>query len=621
MRERGDFDVVDAVTRTTGLSAQGNGGNGGLSFTARGFAGVNSVGVAEDGIRLGVAAGSVTYPSDSWGYERIEVLRGPASIVYGSGTAGAVVNAIRKQPGRERATEVLVGAGQYDSYRLGVGAAGPIGEIASYRVDAYGHSTSGERDLGRAKGGKFMGTLRLDPRSDLRFELLADVSEQKPERYWGAPTVNGRVPKRLRDENYNVRDSVIRYQDQRLRARVEWKASEWLTVRNEAHYFKADRHWKNIEAYEYDRAREMVERFDYLEITHDLEQKGNRLEAAISVGTHNAVVGWEITKAEFTGGNNSPYRGSSTVSARNPVHGFWDSPDAWANKFDSDTTQHALYAEDAWQFSDKWLLLAGVRRDVSKVDRKERVGGTPFDKTLGGTAWRLGLTHFLTPGLSVYGQVSQGHDPVTNILTLNLANRSFKLTTARQAELGVKQQFGQGLGEWTAAVYRIEKDDIITRDPDRPSISVQGGSQHSKGVELSAVLTPSPQWRLEGNVALVRAEFDKLIEGGGANRAGNRPANVPRTLANLWAHYRIGDWQASLGGRYVGNRYANNANTFTLPSYVVADAALSWQIDSNTTLRLLGRNLTDKTYVSASYGAQHLLGEGRRAELLAEFRF
>jgi iron complex outermembrane receptor protein len=621
-KQRGDYDVVDAITRSTGLTAIGTGGNGGLAFSARGFAGVNSVGVAEDGLRLGVAAGSVTYPSDTWGYERIEVLRGPASIVYGSGTAGATINAVRKQPSRERSSEVLLGIGEHGTARVGLGTTGGIGETASYRVDVYGHYTDGERDLGRAKGGKLMGTLRLQPDSDLRFELLADISDQQPERYWGTPTANGRVVESLRDENYNASDSIIRYEDRRLRARAEWKATAGLTLRNEAYYFKADRHWKNIESYSYDPLAGTVDRSDYLEIRHDLEQIGNRLEAAIQADAHNLVFGWEVSSASFTHSNNSPYGGASTVSATNPVHGTWASPDPTLPKFDTDTTQHALYLEDAWQLADDWLLLAGIRRDVYDVSRTERIAGTPFDKTLGSTAWRMGLTHHLTAATSVYGQVSQGSDPVTSILTLNLANRNFDLTSARQAEAGIKQRIGNGLGEWTAAAYRIEKDDIITRDPVTPSISVQGGSQHSQGLELSAVITPAPRWRLEGNYALVDAKFDELIEAGGANRAGNRPSNVPRQVANLWAHYRLDSWQLSLGGRYVGERFGDNANTVTLPSYVAMDAALSWQVDPRTTLRMLGRNLTDKVYADAAYGGnQYVLGEGRRMELVAEFKF
>lgn len=467
-----------------------------------------------------------------------------------------------------------------------------------------------------------MSTLRLQPDSDLRFELLADVSDQRPERYWGTPTANGRVVDSLRDENYNADDSVIRYEDRRLRARAEWKATAGLTLRDEAYYLKADRHWKNIEAYSYNPLTGMVARSDYLEIKHDLEHIGNRLEAAIQTGTHNLALGWEFSTARFTGSNNAPYGGSSTVSAHDPVHGLWVSPDVTLPKFDTKTTQHAFYLEDAWQLTDDWLLLAGVRRDLYDVSRTERVSGTPFDKTLGSTAWRLGLTHHLTAATRVYGQISQGSDPVTSILTLNLANRNFDLTTARQAEAGIKQRIGSGLGEWTAAVYRIEKDDIITRDPVTPSISVQGGSQHSQGLELSAVLTPSPSWRLEGNYALLDAEFDELIEAGGANRAGNRPSNVPRQVANLWAHYRLNGWQLSLGGRYVGERFANNANTATLPSYVAMDAALSWQFDPRTTLRMLGRNLADKVYANTAYGSnQYVLGEGRRMELVAEFKF
>lgn len=621
-KQRGDYGVVEAITRSTGLTAIGTGGNGGLAFSTRGFAGVNSVGVAEDGLRLGVAAGSVTYPNDTWGYERIEVLRGPASIVYGSGTAGATINAVRKQPSRERSSEVLLGIGEHGAARVGLGTTGGLGETASYRVDVYGHYTDGERDLGRAKGGKLMSTLRLQPDSDLRFELLADVSDQQPERYWGTPTANGRVVESLRDENYNAGDSVIRYEDRRLRARAEWKAAAGLTLRDEAYYFKADRHWKNIESYDYDPLTGTVARSDYLEIRHDLEQIGNRLEAAIRTGAHNLALGWEVSTARFTGSNNAPYGGSSTVSAHDPVHGLWISPDATLPKFDTDTTQHAFYVEDAWQLTDDWLLLAGVRRDLYDVSRTELVSGTPFDKTLGSTAWRLGLTHRLTAATSVYGQISEGSDPLTSILTLNLANRNFDLTTARQAEAGIKQRIGNGLGEWTAAVYRIEKDDIITRDPVTPSISVQGGSQHSQGLELGAVLTPAPNWRLEGNYALLDAEFDELIEAGGANRAGKRPSNVPQQVANLWAHYRLDGWQISLGGRYVGKRFGDNANTATLPSYVVMDAALSWQLDSRTTLRALGRNLADKVYANAAYGGnQYVLGEGRRMELVAEFKF
>ncbi len=620
MQERGDYALVDAVTRTVGLTASSTPGNGGLSFSSRGFAGVNSVGVAEDGMVLGVAAGTTAYPGDSWGYERIDVLRGPASLMYGSGTMGATVNAIRKQPSRTSSAEVLVGAGTDDTLRLGLGVTGALGAYASYRIDSYTARSAGERDLDQSRNGKFMSTLRLEPTSDLQIDLIADRSVQKPSRYWGTPGLDGKVVESLRDRNYNAEDSVLRYADERLRAKVQWKANDWLTVRNELYHVKSDRHWRNIEAYALNPATWTVGRSDYLEILHDLEQTGNRLGLNVDRGSHKIAMGWEAARINLRLSNNSPYGGSSTVSAWDPVHGSWASPDLTAAKTETGVTQHALYLEDAWRISNRWLAMAGLRRDVYDFASHSLVGGTDFNKTLAATSWRLGLTYELARNTHVYGQISSGHDPVNSLVSLNLANTAYKLSKGRQAEIGIKQQVAGGRGEWTLAVFDIKKDDIITRDPDRPAISIQGGSQSSRGAEPAAAFQATPALRVEGNLSYVDAQFDKLIEAGG-NRAGNRPQNVAKTTANLWGHYRVGAWQASLGLRYVGDRFGNNANTVNLPAYTVADAALSWQMDPRTTLSLIGRNLADRVYVGSSYGSQFLVGQGRRFEIAAHIRF
>ncbi len=622
IQERGDYTIMDAITRATGVSGVGSGGNGAMSFSTRGFSGTNSVGLAEDGMRLSTGAGTQNYPNDSWGYERIEVLRGPASVVYGSGTVGATINAVRKAPSRTASAEALFGIGTDGTGRIGLGGTGALGEIASFRVDAYGHTTDGQRDLGNASGSKLLTTLRLQPSSDLRFELLADYSKQNPERYWGTPNDKGRIVSSLRNENYNVSDAIIGYEDKRLRGRVEWQANDWLTLRDEVYYFEANRHWKNVEQYSLNAAAGTVNRSDYLEIRHNMDQTGNRLEAGIRTERHRGVIGWEVARVNFRHSNNSPYGGASTVSAGNPAHGAWSSPDPTLAKFDTRSTLQALYAEDAWQFANQWLLMAGIRHDVADVSRDELVNGTDFDKTLRGNAWRLGLTYQLSPATSLYAQASTGHDPVTSIITMNLSNSNFTLTKGKQVETGIKQSLGNGLGEWTAALFRIDKDDIITRDPVNPALSVQGGSQHSQGIELSAALTPWKNWRFEGNFTVLRARYDELLEAGGVDRSGKRPTGVPEQVANLWAHHRLGPVLASLGGRYVGKRYADNANSVVLPAYSVVDAALAWTYDQRTTLRLLGRNLTDKVYATTSYGSQQfVLGQGRSFELVAELKF
>lgn len=624
MQERGDFQIREAITRATGITDIGSGGTGGLSFSSRGYTGTNSVGIAEDGIRIQTGAGTQNYPGSAWGYERVEVLHGPASVVYGSGTVGATINAIRKEPSRIASQEAMAAIGTDGVKRLGVGATGLLGEIASYRVDAYGTHIDGHRDLGDSRGGKIMSRLRLQPSSDFRIDLTADYSLQRPERYWGTPHDNGRILPELRRENYNADDSVIRYEDTRLRARAEWQINDQLSLSNEVYHLVSKRRWMNIENYKLNLAANRVDRSDYLHIQHELAQTGNRLEATLKQGAHRTVIGWEAAQVDFRHINNAPYRGTSSVSIQDPTHGQWFSPDPTLAKFDTATTLHGFYVEDAWQLGERWLLLAGFRHDRAQIDRDELVAGTDFGSTLRGNAWRLGLTHFLTRDTSLYAHYATGHDPVTSMISLNLANANFKLTRGKQLEVGFKQKLASGLGEWTAAFYRIDKDDIVTRDPNNSALSVQGGSQYSQGIELAAALTPWKNWRFEGNITRLQAEFSELTErsgGVGVSRAGNVPANVPELVANLWGHYRIGSVQTSLGLRHVGKSYANNANSLTIEAYTVTDASIAWQMNPKTTLRLLGRNLADKVYATRTYNNQFILGEPRRFELVAEVKF
>ncbi|WP_264293826.1 TonB-dependent receptor [Diaphorobacter aerolatus] len=624
IEERADFGVTGAVTRTVGLTVNGSPGNGGLSFSSRGFSGVNSVGVAEDGMMLGVASGTLTYPNDAWGYERIDVLRGPASIVYGSGTMGGTINAVRKQPSRERSTDLLVGAGGHGTARLGLGTTGAINETLSYRIDAYGQHTDGERDMGRASSQKLMTGLRWQPRADLKVDITADIADQKPERYFGTPVVDGRIVRSLRERNYNVIDSDIHYEDKRARAKAEWRASDALTLREEFYFFKADRHWRNSESHLFNPATGQVARDDYLEIGHALDQRGNRAAADWKLADHRLAIGWDVSEARYTQFSNSPY-GTPTnhVDAWRPDRGYWSSPDPYLPRTGTRLRQNSLYVEDAWNLSAQWLLMAGVRRDWYAFDRRNLINGSTANTDLAGTSWRLGGTYRLDERRSLYAQVSQGHDPVSSLLALSATQTQFKLTRGRQAEIGWKQQLPDDRGELTLAVFDIRKQDIITRDPVRPAFSIQGGKQSSRGVELSAAYKVNAALRFDGNVAYVKAKYDELLDpNSGADRAGNRPRNVPATTANLWAHYRIGAWQTSLGLRHVGNRFASDANTSRLPAYAVADAVVRWDMSRASSLSLVVRNLSDRLFATnAQSDGQWYVAPGRSVELIGQLRF
>ncbi|USX11545.1 TonB-dependent receptor [Oxalobacteraceae bacterium OTU3CAMAD1] len=621
MQARGDLQVKDAITRTTGLTDISSPGNG-IAYSARGFSGNNAVAMLESGQRLLVGSGTATYPSDPWGYDYIEVLRGPGSVVHGSGTTGATINAVRKAPSRDAAFEAMAGVGGGRALRAGVGGSGALGERAAFRVDAYADHSDGFIDRGEARHAKLLTALTYALTPDLDLDVQLDHLRQKPQRYFGTPLVNGGLSGALRDQNYNVGDADIDFADDKAVARLTWRATPALTVSNELAYMKARRNWRNVEAYVYDSLADVVDRSDYIAIKHDQEQTGNRLEARWNSGANRVVAGWEAATINFTHTNNSPYGGASSVAPTGFDPGRFDSPDALRPNFATDTTTNGLYVEDAYTISERLLLLGGVRHDRYRVALTSLRGAAGFTTTLQSTAARLGLSWKVAPDTSLYGQLSTGSDPLTSLLSMNLANSRYKLTRSRQVEGGVKQSLAGGKAEWTAALYRIRKDDIVTRDPANPALSVQGGSQSSRGAELSASVGLARAWRLDANVAYTDASYDNLIEAGNVSRAGKRPTDVPKVSANLWLGYRTDDWRAGAGARHVGKRFIDNGNTQALPAYTTLDATIGWNVNRHLLVQLNLRNLGDKLYASTSYSdSQYLLGERRHAELTAQWRY
>ena len=168
-------------------------------------------------------------------------------------------------------------------------------------------------------------SFRFDLTPNLTLTLSEDYGDQQPERYWGTPSVAGRVDDSLRTTNYNVSDGRIRYEDSWTQARLEWEPSEGIRVRTGAQYLKADRHWRNLENYLIDPAAQTVFREFYLEILHDQKQYGSRTDAVIDrplFGRPNTFsAGFDYTRVRFQHTNNSPYGGTSVVDVVDPVPG------------------------------------------------------------------------------------------------------------------------------------------------------------------------------------------------------------------------------------------------------------------------------------------------------------
>jgi len=632
IRMRGDINIHEAVSRTTGISDISNLGSG-VAYSARGFTGNDSVGQAEDGIRLLTAAGTLTYPSDTWGYQRVEVLRGPASVMFGDGTVGGIVNSIRKAPSRDSSVQALVGTGSRGEYRAAVGGTGAVGEIGAFRADASITAGNGYVDRGEHDSQKIMTNLLLTPTDKLRINFTFDHSDESPTRYTGIPLRNWRIDSSLRKENYNISDDKQSFTEDRLRAKVEWELSDALKLSNVSYWFNAHRHWRNVEYFSIDNATNTVDRSGYTEIKHQQKQIGNRFaltSIADAFGHKNRwAAGYELARVDFKYfdnfyNDNDP---SSNVAIKNFIPGHFQTIDPTALDFVSKTVQQSLFVEDAFDVTKQLKLSADLRQDWINVDHESRLTTASADKDYSPFSYRFGAVYQTTPNTAFYGQFSQGSDPVSSIVTLRPRNGAFKLTSAQQTEFGIKHALPEGKGELTFAVYHIVKDDIITRDPSNPTLRLQGGKQSSRGVEMSATLFPVNHWRTDLNMVLLDARYDQLVESVGdpavsVSRAGKTPTDVPEKIANAWVYYQQASWEVGVGARMVGKRYANNANTSTMQGYTVYDASIAWRVHPKATLRGNLRNLTNKLYAPVSYDTQQfILGESRRIELTAELSF
>lgn len=636
VRVRGDRSVQDAVSRSTGISRTGTPGDGGTSLQARGFTGQSSVMQLYDGNRMYTGMGTVTFPVDTWSVQRVDVLRGPASVLYGEGATGAVVNVIPKKPFEgDIENHLRLGYGSYDRQQQAFDSGGSLSDTLSYRLNLNRLRSNGWIDRGDSSSDFISAALRWQASDDLAFTLAHDYGDQRPQNDFGTPLINGQLKDSLRNKNYNVHDDQQHYNDQWTRLTTDWQINDAVSASNELYYLKAQRHWQNAENYNFDTATQQLSRSGYFGIGHQQEQVGDRqtftFKHSLFGLDSQTVTGVDYNRIRFQLNSNSPFNdvlpNGQALDLYHPQPGYFESANPYRDQFDSTTRQMSVFGENRTQLSERWSLVTGVRRDYVQVDRNDLVDDSQSNKTLTGNNWKAGLVFALTPETSFYAQVATSTDGIGGLISLSPSQQQYDLSTARQTEVGLKQLFWDQRGEFTLAAYRIVKKKLLTDDPGNPTLKQQVGQQSSNGLEASLDLQLPHAWQLQANAAIVKAKYDdfsEVVNGQTLSYNGNRPVDVPRRTANLWLNKNLSDdLKAGAGVRYVDARYADMANRNELPSYTVVDATLSWQALRNTTLGLQLNNLFDRRYAQSQYndGQQWILGEPRSFFVTADYTF
>lgn len=601
----------------------------------RGFSG-SAVSLLQDGVRVSTST-VVQRDTNTWHFDRIEVIKGPASVLFGEGALAGAINKVTRKPELDgNHFDALASYGSFNTSTLAAGANLQLSDRAALRVDASQLQSDSLYDVddNRTRSRGLTTSLLLKPTHDLSVLLAVDhFADRYDGTYQGLPLVQAAVAKdpssivrsanglvvdkALRGRNYNPRGAYSSAEETTLRSRIDWQLRDGWSWNADLTGYTADRAFVLSDtqtfvapsaAFPSGSFARTVQRF-----YHD-HQFWN-VRSAVS---HDAVIGGLRNRftagAEFSHTDLSSLRQSSASSALpavdpwQPVVGdFPTSAAAYSAgnvNFDSTLRGRSVFAENALNLSARWLLVAGLRYDDMDLERRV----TNFNATPGTVqtanpryhplSWRLGSTFDVTPGTTLYAQLSSASVPVSSILLQSIANASFKLTRGRAAEAGFKTVALDRRLSLTGAVYYIRQDDILTRDPANPSLTVQGGSQSSRGAELDAALALSPAWTLGAGLGYVDAKYDRLIEAGGAVRTGNRPINTPRATLNAHLSYAVPGLPLTLSGfvRHVSGFFTDTANSIHVEGHTTLDASASWTLSKGTTVTLRGRNLTNAFY-------------------------
>lgn len=644
---RGFHTVEEATATLPGvLSASPPGDMG--NFSMRGFTG-NQITLLYNGLNLGPAT-MIARPGNSFNLASIEVLKGPASVLYGAGAVGGAINVVGKAPSLDD-TEVtaLASVGSFGSTNLGLGVNLPLGATAAFRIDASRTSTNHYVHDAAADSLNVTGTILWRPSTDVELQFTLDFLNDNPSNYFGTPLVpntsnpdplgvvsspaGASIDSGMRYVNYNVSDSRIHSRHYWPQAFLTWSINENLEFSNFLYYFTAEREWMNSETYAFNAVTDMVDR-DRFFVFHDHESWGNQADITargnIGMMQNTFVIGIDYGHLDFQTRRGFP--GGDSVDRYNPVAGVFGPLSS--RLLTTDMTSFAVFAEDALDVTEDFKIVTGVRYDNIDLDRKNYdfagnfVPGTSFQQDFKAFSWRIGAIYDLTDTVTPYVSFSTGKDPsgTSNFFLVN-AGQNFDLSGTRQIEGGIKFAALDGSADLTVAAYSIERSNILTQINNMGDVN-NIGSQKSRGVEISGDLRVTNSWTVSGNVAYVDAYYGDYVDPDfGVDATGNRPANVAEWIVNAWTSVRniAGlPLEAGAGLRYVGQRYGDSVNFLSLEPYTLVDTYVSYEISPGILVTGRAKNVFDRAYAQWAdiyYPTQVMLGAPRTFEfsVLAAF--
>ena len=559
------------------------------------------------------------YVRDLHNIERVEVLKGPAAVLYGRGSQGGIINRVSKAPEAGRRSSIEVQGGSEDLRSLYADLSADPSENISLRLNLGERDNNSFRDGVDGSRQLFAPSMSWQLTPDLNWLVQYEYSRynRTPDRGIPGNPLTGRPLDVNRSTTYG--DSGRDYIDDKtesLRSRLNYQLSDNWQLRHTLGLITLDSDFDNTYLVGYVPATHLVTRQRWQQ---DLNTRNlfNNLEAEGRVDTwgleHTLLIGLELGEQR----RNSLLRNGSNVPS---VNAFNPNPAVQhtgrmniSSNNHTDVSSRGLYLQDQIRLNDEWQILAGVRLDRFEVDTTSKVSGRSEKQDSTGTSPRLGIVYTPWKEHSFYASWSKTFSPPGGGLigiTPGAAGNTNETDpeTTRQKEIGVKSDWLDERLSTTLAVYELELYNRRNRDLLDPNKWILTGLQRSRGIELTATGKLADNWYVRGGIGLQDAIIVDDTEG----NAGNRVSDVAKRNGSVFITWKpeMG-WYAETGLTFVGERYADTRNSIVLPGYGTWDALAGYRT-RDWDVRAALSNITDKTYyASATSAAQIQFGDPR----------
>ncbi|MEN5314573.1 TonB-dependent siderophore receptor [Pseudomonas koreensis] len=552
------------------------------------------------------------YKRDLHNVERVEVLKGPAAVLYGRGSQGGIVNRVSKMPEFGRRSTIEAQAGSEDLRSLYADLSTDPSENISLRLNMGNMDENSFRDGVSGNRQLFAPSMSWQLTPDLNWLVQYEYSRynRTPDR--GIPGVNGRPADVGRDTTYGNDHDFIDDKAQSLRSKLTYEINDNWQLRQTLGVFKLDSDFDNTYLTNFDPKTNKVVRQHWQQdlttrnVYNNIELEGSfdtfglehRLLTGVEIGSqrrdpklYNAATG-KTPGAQpvpsldlFTPNRELRHTGSMQV--------FSDSH--------TEVESRAVYVQDQLRLNDQWQLLAGLRYDTFDIESTNQLKNISEDRDSHSTSPRFGIVWTPLQNHSFYASWSKTFSPVGGGLigiTPGAAGNSNDLSPelTKQKEIGVKSDWLDDRLSTTLAVYDLELYNRRTSDPNDPTLTVMTGLQRSRGIELTATGKLVGNWYMRGGVGVQ----DTTIEKDNNGLEGKRVNNVAKHNGSLFLTWKpeMG-WYGETGLTLVGQRYADNANTTVLPGYGRWDALVGYRF-KDWDLRAALNNITDREYYASA---------------------